>query len=112
LSAPLALLSLIVVTSRAVVVSCLHTALLETYDQSRTDRDRSCLVSRKVPYRSGPRGKPRLTLVSEGKPLRRLLLGSNKNSLFTVVLLPNGLPVTSERGTAESFYRLSGVLQS
>lgn len=40
--------------------------------------DRPCQVFRSALCRRARRGKPRFTLVSEGKPLRRLLLGSKK----------------------------------
>jgi hypothetical protein len=63
----------------------LHAALLEIYGRIRMDKDHSGPVSRKVLYRRQQRGKPRLTLVSEGNPFRRLLLGSNQNSLFMAV---------------------------
>jgi len=82
---PFALLPLVMVTSGAVILSRLHTTLPETYGRSRTDRDHSCQVSRRVLSRNGSRGNPRLTLVSDGNPFRRLLLGSKKNSLFTAV---------------------------
>jgi molybdopterin synthase sulfur carrier subunit len=49
------------------------------------DRDHSCPVSRRALSRYGRLGNPRFTLVSEGNPLRRLLLGSKKNSLVTAV---------------------------
>jgi hypothetical protein len=35
-------------------------------------------------------------LLSDGNPLRRLLLGSKKNSFSKAVLLSDGLPVTPE----------------
>ena len=92
---------LIMFTSRTVVISSLHAALLETYDQSRMDRDRSCRASVSFLYLHVQSGKPRLTFVSEGNPLRRLLLGSNNVSIFTVVSPLDGLPVTPERGTAQ-----------
>jgi hypothetical protein len=63
----------------------LHAAVLEICVLIRTDTGLSVLASRTVPYRNGPLGKPRLTLVSDGNPLRRLLLCSNKNSVFTAV---------------------------
>ena len=66
------------------------------------DKDRSCQVSRTVLCRYRLRGKPRLSFVSDGNPLRRLLLGSNQNSLFMAVLLSNGLPVTPE-GESRSY---------
>src|SRR5271166_6034897 len=72
-------------TSYAVVMPCRHTALLEICDRSHTDRDRSCPVSRRALSRYGRGGNPRFTLVSDGNPLRRLLLGSKKNSLSTAV---------------------------
>lgn len=82
---PFGSLPLVMVTSCAVVLSRLHATLLETYGRSRTDRDHSYRASRRVLSRNGSRGKPRLTLVSDGNPFRRLLLGSKKNSLFTAV---------------------------
>jgi hypothetical protein len=45
-----------------------------------------------VPYRNGRFGKPRWTLLSEGNPFRRLLLGSNVNSLLMAVLLQMDCP--------------------
>lgn len=50
-------------------------------------KDRFCPVFRETLYRGGLRGKPRFTLASEGKPFRRLPVGSNKNSVFTTILL-------------------------
>ena len=46
-------------------------ASLETYGRSRMDRDHFCLASRRAPRHCGRRGKPRLTFVSDGNPLRR-----------------------------------------
>src|SRR5207253_11300714 len=48
------------VTSGAVILSRLHTTLPETYGRSRTDRDHSCQVSRRVLSRNGSREKPAL----------------------------------------------------
>jgi hypothetical protein len=58
---------------------------------------------RQLLYRRAPRGNPRLTFVSDGNPLRRLLLGSNQNSLFMAFSFQNGLPVTSERKAVSQF---------
>ena len=95
------LLSFVVVTFCAVVTSGLHAALLETCGWTRTDRDRSCPASQRAPYRHGPCGNPRLTFVSEGNPLRRLLLGieeklEEKFVLHGSLSFQMDLPVTSE----------------
>jgi len=71
------------VADRTVVLACAHAAILEICAQTRTDMGLSVLASRIVPCQSEPLGKPRLTLVSDGNPLRRLLLRSKKNSVFT-----------------------------
>ena len=73
------------VADRAVVLACVHAAILEICAQTRTDMGLSVLASRIVPCQSEPLGKPRLTLVSDGNPLRRLLLRSKKNSVFTAL---------------------------
>src|SRR5450759_1285812 len=72
-------------TSRTVVMPRRHAALLETCGRSRMDRGHSYPISRRALFHHGRRGNPRFTLVSDGNPLRRLLLGSKKNSLFTAV---------------------------
>ena len=54
----------------------------------------------RVPCQSEPLGKPRLTLVSDGNPLRRLLLRSKKNSVPMAVSPWMDLPVTSRGETA------------
>jgi hypothetical protein len=66
-------------------MTCSHTAVLEICVQTRTDTDLCVLASRITPCQSEPLGKPRLTLVSDGNPLRRLLLRSKKNSLLMAV---------------------------
>ena len=73
------------VADRTVVLACAHAAILEICAQTRTDMGLFVLASRIVPCQSEPLGKPRLTLVSDGNPLRRLLLRSKKNSVFTAV---------------------------
>jgi hypothetical protein len=78
-------LSLVVVAERSVVMARSHTAVLEICAQNRTDMDLCVLAFRIAPYRSARFGKPRLTFVSEGNPLRRLLLRSKKNSAFMEV---------------------------
>jgi hypothetical protein len=50
------LLSIVVVSRRAVVTACPHAALLESGARNRRDRGRSCPVSRIVPFRHGRRG--------------------------------------------------------
>src|ERR1700741_1429244 len=88
------------VADRTVVLACAHAAILEICAQTCTDMGLFVLASRIVPCQSEPLGKPRLTLVSDGNPLRRLLLRSKKNSVFTAVS-PFGwiLPITSRRGS-------------
>jgi hypothetical protein len=49
--------------------------------------DLSVPTSRIVPCQNELCGKPRLTLVSDGNPLRRLLLRTEKNSRSMAVLL-------------------------
>ena len=69
-------LSLIVVAERSVVKAQLHAAIFEICVQIRTDTGLCVLVSQPVPCQNELLGKPRLTRVSEGYPLRRLLLRS------------------------------------
>src|SRR5712691_3756354 len=86
------------VSRRAVVTAGPHTALLETYVRSRKGKDRSCPVSRRALSRHARRGKPRLTLVSDGNPLRRLLLGSwKKVAVHGSLSFQMDLPVTSRK---------------
>ena len=73
------------VAERSVVLACPHAAILEICVQIHMDTDLSVLASRLALFHSEPLGKPRLTLVSDGNPLRRLLLRSKKNSVFTAV---------------------------
>jgi hypothetical protein len=73
------------VTLHPVVVAALHATLLENGGQNRTDTDRSGRVFQEAPCRYRSRGKPRFTFVSDGNPLRRLLLGSNRNSVYIAV---------------------------
>src|SRR5512132_561904 len=73
------------VAERSVVLACSHAAILEICVQNHTDTGLSVLASRLALFHSELLGKPRLTLVSDGKPLRRLLLRSKKNSVFTAV---------------------------
>jgi hypothetical protein len=73
------------VAERSVVMTRSHAAVLEICAQIRTDTGLSVLASRIAPCQSEPLGKPRLTPVSDGNPLRRLLLRSNKNSVFMAV---------------------------
>jgi len=108
---PFALLPLVMVTSGAVILSRLHTTLPETYGRSRTDRDHSYQVSRRVLSRNGSRGNPRLTLVSDGNPFRRLLLGSKKNSLFTAVSPFKWIARHIRKGKPFDYSTL-GILQS
>lgn len=69
-------LALIVITVGSVVPAVCQAAVLENGGLIHTDKDHFGLASQKAPYLREPLGKPRLTLVSDGKPLRRLLLGS------------------------------------
>ena len=89
------------VTERSVVVAGSHAAILEICVPSRTDMDLSVPTSRIVPCQSEPRGKPRLTFVSDGKPRRRLLLCSKKNSRSMAVLLGWICPSHREGETAD-----------
>jgi len=73
------------VAERSVVMACSHTAILEICVQIRTDTGLSVLAFRTVPCHCEPLEKPRLTLVSDGNPLRRLLLRSKNDSVFTAV---------------------------
>jgi hypothetical protein len=94
-------LPLEVLAVRAVIVAGAEATILEICALSRKDRDRFFQAFRSALYRHhGPYGKPRFTLVSDGNPRRRLLLGRevsySSNSNFTVVLLCCELtPVTS-----------------
>jgi hypothetical protein len=94
------------VADRSVVVACSHTAILEICVQIRTGTGLSVLAFRTVLCQREPLGKPRLTLVSDGNPLRRLLLRSQNISVFTAVS-PFGwiCPSHPERGNC--FYNLS-----
>jgi hypothetical protein len=95
--------SLVVVTERSVVEACSHATVLEIAAQTRTDTDLCVLAFRVTPCQSEPLAKPRLTLVWDGNPLRRLLLRSKKNSVFTAVSpFWMDLPVTSRRGNCIS----------
>jgi len=80
-----------VVTKRSVVKADSHAAILETGVQIRTDMDLSVLASRIALCQNEPLGKPRLTLVSDGNPLRRLLLRSKWNSVFMAISPVDGL---------------------
>lgn len=92
---------------------CSHAAVLEICAQIRTDTGPSVLASRIAPCQSEPVGKPRLTLVSDGNPLRRLLLVSKKNSLFMAVSpFWMDLPVTSRRGNSLRNVSASGAGES
>jgi hypothetical protein len=93
----LLLLSAIVVSLRPVVPPGFHTAFFEISGQSRKDMDHSVPAFPSAPYYRAQRGKPHFTLLSDGKPLRRLLVGSYENSSFTAALLVDGLPVTSRK---------------
>jgi len=66
-------------------------------------------TSRIVPCQSEPLGKPRLTLVSDGNPSRRLLLRSKKNSGSMAVSPWMDLPVTSRRGNCLPDLSVSGA---
>src|SRR5215468_5691890 len=69
-SRALACLSLVVVTERSVVYTRPHAAILEICVRNRTGKGLSAQASRLAPCHSEPLGKPRLTLVSDGNPLR------------------------------------------
>jgi hypothetical protein len=71
------------------------------------DKGRFALISRLILCRRVLRGKPRFTLVSDGNPLRLLLLGSWKEVVeahcsFSYWM---DLPVTSQRRTAAMDYK-------
>ena len=78
------------VSPRAVVEAATHTALVEICVPNHKGRDHFGPTSQRVPYPRVQRGKPRFTFVSEGKPLRRLLVISYRNSSSTAFLLPDG----------------------
>src|ERR1039458_4041230 len=69
-------LAVVMVTCDAVVKPRPHAALLETCGPSRMGKGHFCRASRTTLCPHARRGNPRLTLVSDGNPLRRLLLGS------------------------------------
>ncbi len=73
---PFAHLAVVMVTCDAVVKPGPHAALLETCGPSRMGKGHFCRASRTALCPHARRGNPRLTLVSDGDPLRRLLLGS------------------------------------
>ena len=62
----------VVVPLGAVVATALHAAALETTSVSRMGRDRCARASQAVRHRPRTMRSPRLTCVSDGKPLRRL----------------------------------------
>lgn len=70
------MLTLIMVACRTVIQPSFHAAFLESDAPNRTGKDRFCRAFHKAPYHHAPRGKPCLTLDSDGYPLQRLLLGS------------------------------------
>lgn len=95
---PFDYLPLVMVSRRAIVTARPHAALLETYVRIRKGKDRSCPASRGALSRHARRGKPRLTLVSDGNPLRRLLLGSRKKvAVHGSLSFQMDLPVTSRK---------------
>jgi hypothetical protein len=72
---PLNLLLVVMVTCGAVVKPGPQAALLETGGRSRKGKGRSCQAFRTVPCPHARRRNPRFTLVSEGNPFPRLLVG-------------------------------------
>lgn len=64
------------VSLRSVISTGPHAAFLEIYVLNRKGRDHSFPVSLAVPCHRVQRGNPRFTLVSDGNPLRRLLVRS------------------------------------
>jgi hypothetical protein len=76
---------LVVVAKRSVVKAGSHAAILESGVRIRTDMGLSDLASRIALCQNEPVGKPGLTLVSDGNPLRRLLLRSKWNSVFMAI---------------------------
>ncbi len=100
------------VSPGAVEPAAPHAAFPETCVPNRRDTDRCGPASHRAPYRRVQRGNPRFTFVSEGKPLRRLLLISNSNSSFMTVLLPDGLPVTSQKVRSKTFYNCVPALSA
>jgi len=64
------------VAKRSVVKPRLHAALLEIYGPNRMGMGRSARAFQIAPCHNELLGKPRLTIVSDGNPLRRLLLRS------------------------------------
>jgi hypothetical protein len=97
-------LSVVMVSLRSVIPTGLHAAFLEIYFRNRMGTDRSGPTSQRAPYRSVQRGNPRFTLVSDGKPLRRLLVISKRNSFSTCVLLPGGFARHSTEGEPRNDY--------
>jgi hypothetical protein len=69
-------LSVVVISSCAVILSETHTAFFEICFPNHMGKDHFGPTSQGVPYPHAQRGKPRFTLVSDGKTLRRLLLVS------------------------------------
>lgn len=85
-------------TRCAVISTGAHAAVLESGGRSRTDTDHSFRASRLGLYLRAPRGKPRFTLVSDGKPFRRLLLLSKKKvAVHGSLSFQMDLPVTSRK---------------
>jgi hypothetical protein len=69
-------LAVVMATCGAVVKPGPQAALPETCGPSRMGKGHFCRASRTALCPHARRGNPRLTLVSDGNPLRRLLLGS------------------------------------
>lgn len=82
-------------------MAAMHAAFLEICVPNRMDTDHCGPTSQGVPYPRELRGKPRFTLVSDGKPLRRLLI----DWFLMVFLLLDGFArrITEEEGPP-SFY--------
>jgi hypothetical protein len=69
-------LAVVMATCGAIVKPGPQAALPETCGPSRMGKGHFCRASRTALCPHARRGNPRLTLVSDGNPLRRLLLGS------------------------------------
>jgi hypothetical protein len=91
----------VVSTLRTIELTGAHAAVPETTSQSRTDTDRCGPVSRINSLFPCTTRSPFLTRVSDGKPLRRLLVRSKAE----IAVRHDTLLASSRCGTAECYTR-------
>src|SRR5713101_7494221 len=88
----------VIATKCAVIAAGFEAASLESGAPSRTGIDRSARVFLPVALPPCTRRSPRLTLVSEGKPLRRLLVTSKAVEFEVCLVSHESSPPGSEMG--------------